>query len=64
MIPYKYRSIVRVSEGPTKVYLFVCLSEDVENLPTVDIYTGSVCLVQDTGKTLIYHEDSGWEEWK
>ena len=63
VVPKKINSIVRVSEGPTGVFVFVCHSADVENLPTVGVETGSVALVTDNSKKFIYHEDYGWEEW-
>ena len=66
MISRKNKTIVRVSEGPSGVYVFVLLSADIEDLPTVadGVMTGSVALVQDTQKILVYHEDNGWEEWE
>ena len=65
MIPYKNNSIVRVSEGPTGVFLFVLLNNDVSNLPVYadGVRTGSTAIVQDTGKVLLYHEDNGWGEY-
>lgn len=65
MIPRKNGTIVRISEGPTGVYMFALNSEDIDNLPVMadGVMTGSIALVQDTKKTLIYHEDNGWTAW-
>lgn len=62
MIKRKTRSVVRVSEGPTGVFTFWALSADAANLPTEGVGTGSICLIADSGKAYVYHEDDGWHE--
>ena len=59
----KTGSIIRVNDGPGKVFVFIFESYDAANLPTEDVGSGSIALAVDTGDRYIYHEDAGWMQW-
>jgi hypothetical protein len=46
-----------------KVFVFIGTAEaDIDDLPTVDVGSGSTAIRQD-GKKYLFHEDSGWVEF-